>query len=137
MRTVLVGTDFSKGSDRAFAKACELAQKMGERVHLLHVVEPVDDADSPDPDTQKFYDELLARSEVKLEAEMIENSRPVEVTCSVEIGHRAPTIHRVAEALGADLVVLGSNPLKEDSMNRLGVGHRVALTSTRPVLLIP
>jgi nucleotide-binding universal stress UspA family protein len=137
MNTILVGTDFGQASDRAFEKACEIAQRMGERVHLLHVLEPVDEPNSEDPETQEFYARLTERSEAKLAAEKAGNERPVHVTCSVEIGSRAPTIARVADEIGADLIVLGSQPLREDAPPRLGVSHRIALTSNRPVLLVP
>lgn len=137
MRILLVGTDFSEVSDRAFAKACEIAQSMGEKVHLLHVLEPVDDPDSPDPDTQDFYRQLTESSQAKLQNEMAANKRPIEVSCGVEIGRRAEVLQRVAEELGADLLVLGSKPLTEDSPRRLGVSHKIALTSARPVLLVP
>lgn len=137
MRTILVGTDFSENSDRAFDKACEIAQHMGERVHLLHVVEPVDDPDSQDPETQEFYAALTSRSEARLAAEQAANTRPVQVTCSVEIGPRVPTLLRVAEELQADLLVMGSQPWTEDTPPRLGVSQKVALTCPRPVMLVP
>jgi nucleotide-binding universal stress UspA family protein len=137
MRTILVGTDFTPDSDRAFSKACEIAQGMGERVHLLHVVERVDEPDSADPDTQKFYAALTVLSEVKLETEKTANQRPVAVTHSVEIGPRVETIQRVADELEADLIVLGRSPRNEDNTFRFGVSQRVAWFSTRPVLLVP
>lgn len=137
--TILVGTDFSKESDRAFEKACEIARSTGGRVHLLHVVEPVDEPDSPDPDTQKFYDALIEIAKVKLEAEVAAaHAPPVEVTCAVEIGPRVETLLRVGKALEVAMIALGSQPMKDDGQpKRLGVSHRVALSSQMPVLLVP
>jgi nucleotide-binding universal stress UspA family protein len=43
---------------------------------------------------------------------------------------------QVAEELEADLIVLGSRPMSADS-KLLSVSHKVALTSSRPVLLVP
>jgi nucleotide-binding universal stress UspA family protein len=137
MGTILVGTDFSANSDRAFDKACEIAQGGGQKVHLLHVVEAIDDADSPDPDTKKFYEALIEASRVKMEAEIAANRRAIEVTYSVEIGPRASTILEMADTLGAEMVAVGSVARTAESQHRLGVGHCVALTSKRPVLLVP
>lgn len=137
MQVLLVGTDFDNGSDRAFARACEIAQGLGERVHLLHVVEPVDEPGSSDPDTEEFYNRLTAISQAKLQSEMAANKRPIKVTCSVEIGHRVEVLRKVADELDADLVVLGSQPLAIDGEPRLSTAHRFALTSKRPVLLVP
>jgi nucleotide-binding universal stress UspA family protein len=137
MRILLVGTDFSESSTRAFAKACEIAEAMGEKVHLLHVLEPVDDPDSGDPETREFYRQLTERSHAKLQDELATNTRPVEVTTGVMIGRRVQVLRQVAEQLPADLLVLGSKPLSEDAPPRLGVSHQLALTSARPVLLVP
>lgn len=136
MQTILVGTDFGEASGRAFALACEMAQSMDHNVHLLHVVEKIDDEEAPDPDTQEFYATLTDKSKAKLQAELETNTRGIRVTCSVEIGHRAAAIHQVAESMNAKIVVLGSQPRTADSQ-RLGVSHCVALVSTRPVLLVP
>ena len=135
-RILLVGTDFSPSSDRAFAKACELGQSLGAGVHLLHVLEPVDEPGSEDPETQDFYASLTTRSMDKLAIEIAKNTRPVQVECSVVVGPRDRRILEVAEELDAEIVVLGSLPISADS-RRLAISHRVAVTAVRPVLLVP
>lgn len=137
MSVILVGTDFSSHSGRALAKAAELAQRSEERVHLLHVVEPVDEPDSEDRETQEFYDELTQRAAAKFQEQESKLPEGVELSHSVEIGPRVDTIMRVAQEMDASVVVLGSQPLGEGNPSRLGVSHRIALTSSRPVLLVP
>ena len=113
-----------------------MAQLMGARLHMLHVLEPVDDPDSKDPETQRFYHELETRSREKLESAMQPHlGGSVEITSDVRIGPRHLTILEVADELEAELVVLGSHPVDEEQ--RIGTSHRVAVTSRRIVLLVP
>lgn len=134
---ILVGTDFSPSSDRAFAKACAIARHTGERIHLLHVVEPVDEPGSQDRETQEFYTKLTQISEAKFQEQEADQGAIISLTHSVEIGPRTETIVRISQEMNVGLVVLGSQPLTEGNPPRLGVSHRIALTSTRPVLLVP
>ena len=133
MKSILVGTDFSQGSDAALTTANRLLES-GGNLHLLHVLEPVDDPDSDDPETQSFYRELEAKSQHKLADQLSKSGLKAET--SVRIGARHLTVMQVAEELEADLIVLGSRPMSADS-KLLSVSHKVALTSSRPVLLVP
>ncbi len=135
MKTILVGTDFNEGSKKAMMAARELAQSFDATVHLLHVLEPVDDPDSDDPETQDFYAKLKAKSQANLDSAVRELS-PIEAQTSIRVGHRHPTLLKVAEEIDADLIVLGSNPISAEAQ-RIGTSHRVAVTSSRPVLLVP
>ncbi len=134
---ILVGTDFSPSSERAFVKACAIARHTGERVHLLHIVEPVDEPGSQDRETQEFYAKLTQISETKLQEQEGDQGAIISLTHSVEIGPRTETLIRIGQEMNAGLIVLGSQPLSEGNPPRLGVSHRIALTSTRPVLLVP
>jgi nucleotide-binding universal stress UspA family protein len=135
MKTILVGTDFNEGSIKALEKARELAKQFDSKIYLLHVLEPVDDPDSDDPETEEFYSKLKMSSLQKLDAAKA-NLSPLETDCSVRVGRRHPTLLQVANDVDADLIVLGSNPISEESQ-RIGTSHRVAVTSARPVLLVP
>lgn len=135
MKLILVGTDFSEGSAKAQQRATELAKATGATLHLLHVLEPVDEPDSEDPETQDFYTKLETTSREKLRKAAADISG-IDLGYSTEIGHRHPTILEVAEKLDADMIVLGSNPMEPDS-KRIGTSHRVAVTANRPVLLVP
>lgn len=133
---LLVGTDFSSSSDRAFQTACQLAQSTGARIHLLHILEPVDEPDSSDPDTTSFYDSLTEVSRKKLQSQMAQNDLKIPVECSVVVGHRQECLLQAANDMDADMTVLGSVPLTAESRG-LGISHRVAVCSSRPVLLVP
>ena len=135
MNLILVGTDFSEDSVKAQDKAAEIAVATGADLYLLHVLEPVDDPDSDDPSTQEFYEKLKNSSQEKL-VNAADKFPDLKVEYSTEVGHRHPTILARAEAIQADLIVLGSKPITPEQ-ERIGTSHRVAVTSTRPVLLVP
>ena len=134
MKTILVGTDFSPGSDRALRVAGQLASD-DTTIHLIHVLEPVDDPDSDDPETQSFYRKLEEKSTKSL-ADQLTRLDSGEAQTSVRIGPRHLTLLEVAEELNADLIVLGSKPMNPDS-EVLSVSHRAALVSSRSILLVP
>lgn len=136
MKTILVGTDFTPRSEKAFAKACELAQTLGATIHLLHVLEPVDEPGSSDPETQEFYAKLEEGSKTKMASLVELAGLTVQLTTSVRIGPRHQLIVEIAEEIQAEMIVLGSHPLTEEAA-RIGPGHRVAVTARRPVLLVP
>lgn len=132
---ILVGTDFSELAARAADKANELARSCGGELHLVHVVEPVDEPDSNDPETEAFYEKLTGKSRERL-AEESRRLGQDPAASSVLIGHRHQALIELAEKMPADILVLGSRPLTSPS-ERPGVSHRVALISSRPVLLVP
>jgi len=135
MKLILLGTDFTEETSKAHKQAAELSRKTGAQLHILHVLEPVDDPDSDDPETQEFYDKLEAKSQERL-AKLIDTLPGITINSSIVVGNRHPTILEQAGTLGADLIVLGSKPLEADNQ-RFGTSHRVAVTSPIPVLLVP
>ena len=112
-----------------------MAKSLRARITLLHVVEPVDEPDSDDPDTQQFYEDLRERAESKF-AQQLAGVEAQAIETAVRVGPRHDTLIKTADEIGAELIILGSQPISFESM-RLSVSHRVALTSHRPVLLVP
>ena len=135
MKKILVGTDFGDSSRKALKFAKDLAQRYQATIHLLHVLEPVDEPDSQDPETAAFYAKLEKASEEKFRL-ALEEVQDTKVASQVRVGPRHPTILAVAQENQADLIVLGSHALKPDEQ-RIGTSHRVAITSPVPVLLVP
>jgi nucleotide-binding universal stress UspA family protein len=134
MKTILVGTDFTPGSDKALKLASQLATNE-TTIHLIHVLEPVDDPDSKDPETESFYQALEEKSNKKL-VDQLSSLGSHKAESSVRIGPRHVTLLEVADEIKADLIVLGNAPMNPES-KVLSVSHRAALTSTRPILLVP
>lgn len=136
MQLVLVATDFTDTSRRAEERALLLARATGARVHLLHVVEPIDDPDDTDEETQEFHRTLEQRASERLQ-ESAARFEGVTVGYSVVLGHRPQSILRVADQREADLVVLGCHPVAEGEAPRATTSQRVSWFSRRPVMLVP
>jgi nucleotide-binding universal stress UspA family protein len=133
---VLVATDFSSLSRRAEDLGHRLAQAMGARLHLLHVIEPIDDPETADEETREFHRTLEEKARAQLE-EAAARLTGVEVTFSVVLGRPSQSVLLEAEARGASLIVVGSTPIAEGQPPRLSTGQQVAWFATRPVLLVP
>lgn len=136
MSTILIATDFSEVSCRARDFARELAQAMGSGLHLLHVIEPVDEPDSEDPETRAFYRKLEEQARQKLAAEL-ETLKPLTVSSTVLVGPRYQAILDTAQDLDARMIVLGTHVIEDTTPAYLGVSHKVAWKTDRPVVLVP
>jgi nucleotide-binding universal stress UspA family protein len=115
IRTILHPTDFSARSDVAFRLACSLARDHGAKLHVLHVgghpaIVPVEGIVPPEP--ERYQEELTA----KLHAMRTEApSLSVEVQLLL-VGDPAAEILRAAQAINAELIILGTH-------GRTGVGR--------------
>lgn len=108
IRTILHPTDFSASADLAFDLACALAAAQGATIHVLHVgrhpvISPIEGAIPPE--SECFQEELM---------EKLRRIRPADPRIPVEhqlvfVGNPAAEILRVAQRLGADLIVMGTH----------------------------
>jgi universal stress protein A len=115
---ILVATDFSEGSRFVLNRALELAKPMGAKVSLLHIVEPLPGYGYAFLGTAEIEVELLEKSKEHLKAFGREFSIS-ESDQHVEIGPTKVEIVRMADELGADLIVVGSHG-RHGLMNLLG-----------------
>jgi len=105
---ILVAIDGSECSNRAFAKALELAALANAHITALAVEGPlpayaatVGEVDEVKREKDTFFRALAAQA--RLEGE----NAGIEIDVDVRPGHAAELITRVAEEGGYDLVVLG------------------------------
>ena len=122
IRHILCPTDFSEGSEEAFASALSLAADSGARLTLLHV--------HPLPPTMVLPDVLVPLSpdlvrtvEHSVDLALDElchraRARGVECGHATVIGAAAPEICRSAESLGVDLIIIGAH-------GKGGLGHAI------------
>jgi nucleotide-binding universal stress UspA family protein len=117
-----VATDGSRASANAVAAAVELAAAQDAELAVVHVAEG---ASGGEPNwALAEAGELAAR-------------RGVGVTLEAVAGPPAETIVARADALGADLVVLGSHGRGAVARARLGsVSQAVLDRATRPLLIV-
>lgn len=103
LQHVLVATDLSTRSDRAIARAAELAARFRARLTILHVI----DEDLPAPLlADEASDAQTALAEI---AQAVQETHGLRVEIVVRAGHPAGAIAALAEEEGADLVVMGAH----------------------------
>lgn len=107
---ILVGLDLSKESHTVLEKAVELAKFCDAKISLIHIVEPLAFAYTGDlpinlMDTEQA---LLGHAKTQLDDFATALPHPPEF-CDVVLGSTAYEIHKKAEELAADLLVVGSH----------------------------
>lgn len=134
---ILVPTDFSECSDHAASYAYRLAEKLGAKVHLLHVYAP-----PVSPESVDFT--VLATGEIHNAAveglDQLGKRCPPTVTLGeriVMLGDPRGVIVQTAERLGVDLIVLGTHGRRGFKRLVLGsVAETVVRTAPCPVLAV-
>lgn len=130
-KKILVATDFSERSDRAFRRALLQVTAWGASLVLLHVI----DDDQP---KRLFKAEHAAAA--KILSEQMESLRAIEhIECEARItqGEAFQGIGDFANETGADMVVIG--PHRRSVLMDVFVGttaERTIRTSHRPVLMV-
>jgi nucleotide-binding universal stress UspA family protein len=116
-RTIVVGTDCSPTAERAVATAAQLAELTGAKLHLVTVYHDAAAslaAASGAGMVASEWPEVAIREQgarIDAIAEGL-RARGIDVEGRVEHGTPAVTLVAVAEAVGADLLVVGDRGLK-------------------------
>lgn len=140
---ILVPTDFSEDADHALATALQLAKQLSGRIVLLHAYHvdvpisyPGFSAGALVPD--EYYREVRAQADAHVEKVAKEaTAKGVEVTGKAVTGPASPAIVAEAEALPADLIVMGTRGRTGLKHVLLGsVAERVVRTAQCPVLTV-
>ncbi len=137
--TILVASDLSKKSALAMKRAAALADELGARLELLHVVEEtLLDYLLPQKQTDHSISELIERASTELqnqaEREIPEN---VAYQCRIETGKAFLTIIRTARQMEADLIVVAARG--RHSLRNLLIGtttERIVRNGGLPVLVV-
>lgn len=138
--SILVPTDGSKCSDRAAILAGKLARRLPSRIHVVFASETNFAGpwyyyilDEPVTETiQRKGREIADRAAQKLRADGVQ-----EVEVHLKEGHPAEVITRMAEELGADLIVMGTHGRRGLDRFLMGsVAREVANTTSVPLLLV-
>ena len=130
MQQILVGNDLSARSNMAVSRASSLAMQEDARVEVLTVIE------------EFFFQETTAQKQAvaadaaeRLLAEMNSADRP-RFSANVVIGVDYSEILKRADALHADLIVLGTHRHPMPEMFRGTTAERVVRYGNRPVLVV-
>ncbi len=108
---ILLAVDFSEDSEVVTRKALDMAHCSKAKLSLIHVVEYTSSmyaGDIPLPEDLDLDRRLADQAEKKL-AELVSSHHLTNAEQHVEIGVPKHEIVRVAEEIGADLIVVGSH----------------------------
>ena len=139
MRSIVVGTDGSAGAERALRRAIEVAKGSGARLHLVTAYpdapayrERVTSSARNEPiDLREVAERLLARNQRLVESE------GVEVETEAREGDPADVIIEVAQAVGADLIIVGARGLTGLQRFLLGsVSSKLSHHATCDVMIV-
>ncbi len=107
---ILLALDLSDESDQLASKTAKMAEAFGAELNLIHVVEPLSFAYGGDVpmDLTTIQEQLDDHARTKLDLYVEKIGYPVNRKIIVT-GHTETEIHRAAEELGSDLVIVGSH----------------------------
>ncbi|MGK4001850.1 universal stress protein [Sorangium sp. So ce1036] len=142
MKTLLLAHDFDATSEHALDVAIELARKLAAKIVVAHVysvpvysfpegsslIPSAEDAARIAEAAQRSLDEVLARRQP---------SAGVELSGELRAGVPDEEICRLAEEIGADLLVIGTHGRGAVARALLGsVAQRVVRSAKMPVLTV-
>lgn len=107
---ILLALDLSDESDQLATKTAKMAEAFGAELNLIHVVEPLSFAYGGDVpmDLTTIQEQLDDHAKTKLDQYAEKVGYPVNRKIIVT-GHTETEIHRAAEELKTDLVIVGSH----------------------------
>jgi nucleotide-binding universal stress UspA family protein len=138
-RKVLVGTDFSEGSDEALDRAIEVAKQSGAEVEIIHVIELGEELPFGSLHFEADYAAFYANIDRQLSGRAGRFSK-ARVACVTKIvgGSASTEIAARGRAIGADLIVVGTHGRTGLAHAMMGsVAERVVRRASCPVLTVP
>lgn len=111
IETILVALDFSEHADAAVADARDLAKQFGASVHVVHAFQIIHPMVLPYqvemPDAYIVESRAIATEKLNATIGSL-RAEGVEAVPHITDAPAAPAIVRVAEEVGADLIVMGT-----------------------------
>jgi nucleotide-binding universal stress UspA family protein len=146
MKTIVVGFDGSDPAKRALTRAADLAEKLGSKLVVMTVAEPVAMAEESyvpgdaiglaAPAIIPVPDQAEASRELR-EARTLLEGRTFTIEYQATVGDAAEGIVEVAERQDADLIVVGTRePGFLDRILSGDVGEAVSRRAHRDVLIV-
>ena len=109
-KRILVGLDLSEECSQVLQKAADISGAFGAELSLAHVIEPLTFAYGGDipMDLSEVQEQLQTQAKEQLRKAATQLNVPPERQ-RVVLGQPATEIHRLAEELEADLIIIGSH----------------------------
>ncbi|MDH2436516.1 universal stress protein UspA [Pokkaliibacter plantistimulans] len=107
---ILLAVDLTEEANLVAAKAATIASNSGAKLSIIHVIEPLSFAYGGDVpmDLSNIQTQLEEHAHKRLES-FAANMSVAPSNLVVATGHTESEIHRQAETLGCDLIVVGSH----------------------------
>lgn len=139
MQNILVPTDFSDTSKKAYAFAQQLAERIDGKIKLVHITYPVVDANN---DYGGTFPEFTKIAEKKLElfAEGLASEGDIATAIETEValGYAATDLVLYSEKDDVDLIVMGTTGVGGFLRKAFGsVSTHVAKNAYCPVIFVP
>lgn len=139
-KTILVPVDFSDTSEKALDYAVDLAKSLGAKVVVAHAYElPVYGfPDGAFVATVEMATRIMNGAQAGLQA-CVDKRKASGVPMKTELrqGNPVDEIHAIADAVGADLICVGTHGRRGLARALLGsVAEQVIRTAKKPVLAI-
>jgi nucleotide-binding universal stress UspA family protein len=140
-KTILLATDFSSRSERALAYALKWASEWGARIKLFHAVQEHGPAMRGlvdlFPEYNPYFERQVAGAWRKIRSEVPEAAKQwCDVSYEVRHGNPKEEIPRVAEEIGADLIITGARGIGFSDAGRGSVSSTVVRDGRFPVLVV-
>ena len=136
-KKILVPTDLTEKSEKAFEIALSMAADYESTITLLHVIEMIKNAE--EEEFSDFYAKLRQRAHKeigKLKDKF--KTEDLQIKKEVLVGRRVPEIIRFANDKEIDLIVLSSHRI-EDFSSGVGwatISYKVAILAECPVMMV-
>ncbi len=145
MKKILVPTDFSNEANYAFDLACQIAQKAGSEVQLLHViVYPSSGAFNTTGEVdmmESIQNDIYVKKLMDIAKDNLDNmvsaTKDVEVGYTIQVGHPYQSISNEIANNNSDLLIMGTKG--SDGMHEVFVGsntEKVVRRAACPVLSV-
>jgi nucleotide-binding universal stress UspA family protein len=135
---ILMGVDFTEGSDAAVKWAADLAQELTLPLVLCHVVSPVVVPAQFRSYVVEVDEEQARHAQLQLETLSRQFKGTVAYETFVPIGRPADALASTAEERNAGLIVVGLMGQKRPDAPRPGsIAYRVLCLAHVPVLIVP
>jgi nucleotide-binding universal stress UspA family protein len=142
-KNILVPTDFTENSERAFEAAVAIAQKFGSNVYLFHAVNLVQQCSADYcieiGVVERIENESVEKSKeaLKKTTDKFRKSKGPKIFANVRKGHPFDQIMKEVQDNKIDLIIMGSNSKKGITGHLLGsIADKVSHSARCPVLIV-
>lgn len=130
MKKLLMATDLSGRSSKAFERALILARHHQAELHMVHIV------DEALPESIAVLQKAAAEDNLQKQMDSLPAGEAPAIKAEIKIGKDSDAILRHAREVGAELIVLGVHDMAYESAFRGTTCERIIRMGHLPVLVV-